>query len=117
VPLALLASGGFLKSLNVPINAVPNFDRPIHWSGGPPGLLPFAAFAAILLVLNIGFAIYSRRLPFHDTRPTPAMVRYSFAGFSLALLLAGAACVVPHSRLCCRVIRTGSMADRAAAGS
>jgi hypothetical protein len=27
----------------------------IHWSGGPPGLLPFAAFAAILLVLNIGF--------------------------------------------------------------
>ena len=28
-----------------------------------------------------------------------------------------AACVVPHSRLCCRVIRTGSMVDRAAAGS
>jgi hypothetical protein len=68
-------------------------------SGGPPGLLPFAAFAAILLVLNIGLAIYSRRLPFHDTRPTPAMVRYSFAGFSLALLLAGAALVMAQRNI------------------
>jgi hypothetical protein len=63
-------------------------------NGGPAALLPFAAFAAILVALNIGLYIYSRRLPFHDTRPTPALVRYSFAGFSLALLLAGTALVM-----------------------
>jgi hypothetical protein len=63
-------------------------------NGGPPALLPFAAFAAILLALNTGLSLYSARLPFRDTRPTPAMVRYSFAGFSLALLLAGSALVM-----------------------
>ena len=63
-------------------------------NGGPPALLPFAAFAAVLMVLNIGLYIYSRRLPFRDTRPTPALVRYSFAGFTLALLLAGAALIL-----------------------
>ena len=68
-------------------------------SGGPPGLLPFAAFAAILLVLNVGLSIYSRRLPFRDTRPTPAVVRYSFAGFSLALLLAGTALVMTQRNI------------------
>lgn len=63
-------------------------------NGGPPSLLPFAAFAAMMVVLNAGLYVYSRRLPFRDTRPTPALVRYSFAGFGLALLLAGTALVM-----------------------
>jgi hypothetical protein len=63
-------------------------------NGGPPTLLPFAAFAAILLALNAGLSLYSRRMPLRDTRQTPLVVRYSFAGFSLALLLAGTALVL-----------------------
>lgn len=64
-----------------------------HRKGGPPALLPFAAFAGVMVALNIGLFVYSRRFPFQDTRPTPAPVRYSFAGFSLALLLAGGALI------------------------
>jgi hypothetical protein len=63
-------------------------------NGGPPALLPFAAFAAFLVALNAGVFLYSRRLPFRDTRPTPALVRYSFAVFSLALLLTGGALIM-----------------------
>lgn len=64
-----------------------------YGNGGAPSLLPFAVFAAFLVALNAGLYLYSQRLPFKDTRPTPALVRYSFAGFCLALTLAGIALV------------------------
>lgn len=65
-----------------------------HQRGGPPALIPFAAFAAVLAVLCVGLLIYSQWFGFQDTRPTPALVRFSFVGFSLALLLTGGALVM-----------------------
>ena len=63
-------------------------------SGGPSALVPFGAIAAALMALNAALFMYSRGLHFRDTRPMPALVRYSFAGFALALLLAGSALVL-----------------------
>jgi hypothetical protein len=63
-------------------------------SGGPAALPVFAFFAALLLALNVALFVYSRGLAFDDTRPTPTLVRYSFAGFALALFLAGSALVM-----------------------
>ncbi len=65
-----------------------------HRRGGPPALLPFAGFAVVVTALCVGLLIYSQRIGFQDTRPTPALVRFSFAGFSLALLLTGSALVL-----------------------
>jgi len=59
--------------------------------GGPPALLPFAIFAAVLVALTAGLLIYSQRCKFSETQPTPALVRISFVGFAVTLLLTGGA--------------------------
>jgi hypothetical protein len=61
---------------------------------GAPPLLPFAVFAALVAVLCVGLLLYSRRLAFKDERRTPALVRFSFVGFAIALLLTGGALVL-----------------------
>ena len=67
--------------------------------GGPSALTPFAVFAAVLVVLNVGLYVYSRRFAFQDTRPTPSLVRLSFAGFAIALLLTGGALIMAQPNI------------------
>jgi len=64
--------------------------------GGPPALLPFAAFATVLAVGCIGLFIYSQRFAFLDTRPTPRWVRFSFGLFAVTLLLTASALIVVY---------------------
>jgi len=67
-----------------------------YHDGGPPKLLPFAAFSAVLAVCCFFLFIYSRRFEFRDKRPTPLWVRASFAIFALALLLTASALIAVH---------------------
>lgn len=52
--------------------------------------LVFAGLAAI----NFVVFLWSRRIPLRDTRPTPTLVRASFAVFAIALILVGSALVM-----------------------
>lgn len=56
-------------------------------------ILNFGIFSAILVVFLAFVAQQSWGMPLKDTRPTPALVRYSFAFFALALFLAGVALI------------------------
>lgn len=60
---------------------------------GGPAMLGFASLAALLTAASSGLFFFSRRFAFRDTRPTPPVVRVSFALFTAMLALAGGALV------------------------
>jgi hypothetical protein len=61
---------------------------------GRYGLLPYG-FIAVLSAFASGIVfLWSRRLPFHDARPTPLLVRISFGIFVAVLILAGIALIL-----------------------
>jgi hypothetical protein len=53
----------------------------------------FAAFGVVMLLgalIGVGLLLWSRSIPFRDTRPLPAVVRWTFAALLAILLIAGA---------------------------
>lgn len=67
--------------------------------GGPPVLLPFAAFAAIVAAGCAWLFLYSRRFAFLDQRPTPWWVRISFGLFAVTLLLTASALILVYPNI------------------
>ena len=59
--------------------------------GDRPNLMAYGLGALLGAVVSGAGFLWSRRLPLHDSRPTPRLVRVSFWGFSLALLVAAGA--------------------------
>ena len=59
--------------------------------GNRPNLIAYALGALLGAVVSGAAFLWSRKLPLHDSRPTPRLVRISFWVFSLALLLAAGA--------------------------
>jgi hypothetical protein len=62
------------------------------WMSNPQnaGALNYAMFSGALLIVFIALLAWTSRLSFRDTRPTPPLVRWSFAIFSVGLLFFGA---------------------------
>jgi hypothetical protein len=54
-------------------------------------LIPFGITALLAAVASGASFLWSQRLPFHDPRPTPGLVRISFGVFIASLFLAGGA--------------------------
>ena len=59
-----------------------------------PNMLPFGMTMLVMTVASSASFLWSRRLPLHDLRPTPLLVRISFGIFVVALFLAGGALVL-----------------------
>jgi hypothetical protein len=59
-----------------------------------PNMLPFGMTMLVMAVASSASFLWSRRLPLHDLRPTPLLVRISFGIFVVALFLAGGALVL-----------------------
>jgi hypothetical protein len=59
-----------------------------------PNTLPFGMTMLVMAVASGASFLWSRRLPLHDLRPTPLLVRISFGIFVVALFLAGGALVL-----------------------
>ncbi|GAB4511696.1 MAG: hypothetical protein OHK0046_10130 [Anaerolineae bacterium] len=53
----------------------------------------FALAAAFTALVGVGIVLWSRRYPIRDTRPLPALVRWSFIVFVIALLYVGGSLV------------------------
>ena len=66
---------------------------------GRRSLYPFAAAAALTAMAGLAVAIWCRRYRFRDRRRTPAVVRWSFVGFVLALLGLGGAMASGNQRI------------------
>ena len=58
---------------------------------GRRDLIPFGIAALLAAIASGASFLWSRRLPFTDPRPTPALVRISFGVFIASLFLAGGA--------------------------
>ena len=67
-------------------------------NGAPPKVLWFALVCLFFVAAAAAMIVLSRRQAFRDTRPMPGLVRWSFAGFSLLLVVIGGMLVfrVPH---------------------
>lgn len=61
---------------------------------GRSDLLTFGIASALMSLVSAAAFFWSRTLPLHDTRPTPALVKGSFGVFIVALLLAGGALIL-----------------------
>lgn len=57
-------------------------------------ILYFGIFSLVSALFLAGLAWQTRGMAFLDNRPTPKMVRFSFAFFALALLIAGGALIL-----------------------
>lgn len=54
-------------------------------------VLLFGIFAVVGFVVTVGLLLFGLRHSFRDVRPTPRLVRYSFAFFAAVLILTGGA--------------------------
>jgi len=61
---------------------------------GRSNLIPFGVIMILVAIASGASFLWSRRLPLHDLRPTPLLVRISFGIFVVALFLAGGALVL-----------------------
>lgn len=68
------------------------FDRHAHDPSRRAALL-FASACVVAALASLLLMVWARRLPFRDQRPTPQVVRASFAIFFLVLLAVGGALV------------------------
>lgn len=59
-----------------------------------PALFVLAVFSLGAAVACAAMIWYARRQPFHDSRPTPGFVRFSFALFAILLALTGGSMVL-----------------------
>lgn len=70
------------------------FSFVIYASNPRQPVLLFGIFCALGFFVSIGLLIWSIRQPFRSTRPSPALVRFMFAFFAVALLLVGGSLVL-----------------------
>jgi len=80
-------------SLNVFVIAVAAaiYFFQLAFQDGRPNVLPFGMAMLVMAAASGASFLWSRRLPLHDLRPTPLLVRISFGIFVVALFLAGGA--------------------------
>ncbi len=62
-------------------------------------ILVFGIACALLATLCAALAVWSRRFAYLDTRPTPALVRWSFAAFFVLLVCIGGALVLKAANI------------------
>jgi hypothetical protein len=58
-------------------------------AGRDPDVWGFVVLCVAFSLFGVGLLLYSRKQPFVDSRPMPALLRLSFAGFVLALVIGG----------------------------
>jgi hypothetical protein len=63
-------------------------------SGRSSSLMIFGVICVLGALFGLGLGLWSRRMPVHDTRPVPRLVRWSFGFFVIALIIAGGALVL-----------------------
>jgi hypothetical protein len=83
-------------SLNVFVIAVTAaiYFFQLAFQDGRPNALSFGVTMLVMAVTSGASFLWSRRLPLHDSRPTPLPVRISFGIFVVTLFLAGGALVL-----------------------
>lgn len=61
---------------------------------GRTNLIPFGLVSVLMALASGASFLWSRKLPLHDSRPTPPLVKISFGIFITALFLAGGALIL-----------------------
>jgi hypothetical protein len=87
---AAIAGGALNFAVMYSGMALLSFSR-LGDSAAPAALLPFAIGCVVLAALCAVMFFRTRRLPFSDARPAPAVVRWAFATFVLILVPVGIA--------------------------
>ena len=82
-------------SLNILIIAVMTsvYFFQLAFQENRPTLIPFGVASSLTVIASGASFLLSHRLPFADPRPTPLLVRISFAVFIVTLLFAGGALI------------------------
>lgn len=78
----------------VTIGAAALFMLQSHFERANERALVSGLFAMLAAVVGVGMFIWGQRQPLHETRKTPTIVRFSFAFFVVALLIAGSSLVL-----------------------
>ena len=63
------------------------------FSGNHSALLIYAIAGILIALVSAAAFLWSRRLPLHDTRPTPRFLLFSFGLFTVVLILAAGALI------------------------
>lgn len=63
-------------------------------TGDRPELISYGIAGIFIIIASAVSFIWSQKTPLSDQRPTPALVRISFGGFIIALVLAGGAMIL-----------------------
>lgn len=62
-------------------------------------VLRFSIACGLYALISLGLFLWTRRIPFHKTYPTPRSVQFSFALFALILILVGGALVTKEPNI------------------